>query len=117
MDGRRLLPRLQGQVAREQTVRASWYRVFVADFDSREAADRFCGKLMARLQRCRTLSAAEMSEVAGQSASDGIRSAVPPMAEGATLVDLVTAQDGASAAAGRDGAPVAPDGDRAGGAR
>lgn len=118
MAGRRLLPRLQGQVAREQTVRASWYRVFVADFDSREAADRFCGNLMAHLQRCRTLSAPEMSEVAGQSASDGVRAAVPPMAEGATLVDLVTGQAGAAAVAGgSDGEPAAADGGGAGGAR
>ncbi|MCK2095689.1 efflux transporter outer membrane subunit [Thauera aromatica] len=96
MAGRRLLSRLQGQIASERQMRASWYRVFVSHFDTLAEANVFCSRLMSQLQRCRTLSSAELadpSRVPQENA--GSRSLLQPAADsGTNLVELVTKTTG-----------------------
>jgi len=56
MAGRTVLSRLQGRVSFEEQERAAWYRVLVSHFPTLDAAELFCGRLGAQLQRCRVVS-------------------------------------------------------------
>ncbi len=53
MAGRSLLPRLQGRVEARHT---HWYRLYIAAFDTEEAAQEVCDQLTLKLQRCRIVS-------------------------------------------------------------
>ena len=54
MTNHRLWPRLQGRVADGDTDRASWYRLFVAEFSKSKEAEAFCNGLTGI--RCRVVS-------------------------------------------------------------
>lgn len=56
MAGRSVLSRMQGRVTFEEQERAAWYRLLVAHFATLDAAELFCGRLGAQLQRCRVVS-------------------------------------------------------------
>lgn len=56
MTGHIALPRLQGKVANEQQERATWYRVFIAQFPSQEDAGAFCWELNTKQVRCNLVS-------------------------------------------------------------
>lgn len=98
MAGRRLLSRLQGQIASERQMRASWYRVFVSHFDTLEEANGFCSRLMSQLQRCRTLSSAELADASRvPQENSGSHSLLQPAADSRmNLVELVTKTTGES---------------------
>jgi len=52
-----LLPQRQGLVTMANKERAAWYRLYIADFSSRQAAANLCKKLRAGQQDCTILSA------------------------------------------------------------
>ncbi|MDX8398965.1 MAG: efflux transporter outer membrane subunit [Gallionellaceae bacterium] len=52
-----LLPQRQGLVTMANKERASWYRLYIGNFSSRQAAANLCKKLRAGQQNCNILSA------------------------------------------------------------
>jgi NodT family efflux transporter outer membrane factor (OMF) lipoprotein len=56
MEGRILRPRLQGRIDDNEEGPESWYRLYVAKFDSPGLAAGFCATLNASQQRCRVVS-------------------------------------------------------------
>jgi len=57
LNRRVLLPQRQGLVTMGNKERASWYRLYIGDFSSRQAAAKFCEKLRAGQQDCKIVSA------------------------------------------------------------
>lgn len=60
MEGRMLRPRLHGQM--DDDGQESWYRLYVAKFDSPALAAGFCADLNANQQRCRVVSSKDDEE-------------------------------------------------------
>lgn len=56
MEGRVVRPRLKGRLDDSKDGKESWYRLYVAKFDSPASADEFCQALKADQQRCRIVS-------------------------------------------------------------
>lgn len=56
MENRILRPRLNGRIEDSADGQISWYRLYVAKFDSPKAAFDFCSLLQASQQRCRIVS-------------------------------------------------------------
>lgn len=57
-----LLPQRQGQITAGDKERNSWYRLFVAGFSGKQAADEFCAFLTKGQQRCLVVSSEAIEE-------------------------------------------------------
>ncbi len=52
MNKRRVVLHSYGEAAQGEAVQATWYRVFVSGFASKDEADQFCAALSMQLERC-----------------------------------------------------------------
>ncbi|MDP4030249.1 MAG: efflux transporter outer membrane subunit [Gallionella sp.] len=100
IESRTLLPQRQGQVNAASKERASWYRLYVATFSDKKAAEEFCATLSAGQQRCAVVSS---QLLAGK--GDFVAPSASAQPGSAAMAAPAEAEPGAKATAEAEAAP------------
>jgi len=102
MEGRVLLPRLNGKIDDENGGHEAWYRLSIAQFNSEAEAEHYCAVLQENHERCRIVSSrpdAKPKNVAPNTAAGGRVPGVSPAAGNVPAEKMVATAMPAQAAA------------------